>query len=246
MISTVVYPSVSILDNASILSITGGSQQAMIYGFGHCGYGALCHKLSQPDSPLKIMLDCSVGNNQQPFYTLDGRKIQQINPEFSSKDTAEANIEICSRMCKAGITNLVLENLKRETEGLTLIPVIFAIDSDDLPVNPANVATREQPLNSFLTNQELRRTYKLCCEIGDEEIRRVALKTFKFIKLQLVNVSEYTCVATTPFWTRRGWSEAWKTRKSTPRSTCPVQVKRTPWNEQLIQAAQAYKREKYQ
>jgi len=242
MIPNISYPPVRALDYGSVRKICGGSEQAMIYGFGHCGYGALCQKLAEPGSPLKKVLDCTVGNNAEVAKTLEGRIIQQIDSDINLfDDSPESNVKICSRMCKAGITNIVLENYKRANEGLPLIPVIFCVDSANLPLNPSRIASKEEPINHFLTHQELRRAFKLCCEFDDPAFKKIALATFKFTELVEIAPQTYQLKEIPPFWARNPeqWNSDWSKRRS-----ASVTKKNNPkWQLELHKAINQYNRQ---
>lgn len=225
------YPSIKTLDEKSIRDICNGSEEAMIYGFGHCGYGPLCIKLNEIKS-LKKILDCTVGNHLHEFKTLEGRKIEQIEIPLPNKDESQEYVSYCKRMCKAGITNLILENYKRYNKGLSLIPIIFSIDSDEFTADPRYITTRQIPFNQYLTNQELRRAFKLCFDVDDENLRLIAKKTFKFIKLVSLKEGHYKFENTTPIWERKAWESSWKERKDTSK-----QFKKNDkfdWRKQLI------------
>lgn len=234
-------PVVRNVDPDSVLRCCEESKQAMVYGFTHCGYGALCAILSGKDSPLKKMYDCTLGNPDRTQYNLEGRELYQINPDLPTEDTPEANISICNRMCKAGITNLVIENYKRSIESLPLIPVIFSVDSDDLPLDPKCVASRDEKLNGFLTHKELRRCYKLCNEFPDADFQQIARATFKFLKLTKGEGDTFNLVQVNPFWERgQGWEQAWLDRKKTSEKKNPEKV---DWKDEVQEAIRLIKRE---
>jgi hypothetical protein len=110
MINNLINPSLINLDNESVQKLCAPSKQVMVYGFTHCGYGAICKKLGENNPVVKKLLDCSLGNYEVPFKTIEGRNIEQIRFDMPIEDTAEANIKICNRMCKTGLVNIVLEN----------------------------------------------------------------------------------------------------------------------------------------
>lgn len=241
MISGLTNPSLIHLDSDSVINLCGPSKQAMVYGFTHCGYGAICKKLSDPGSCVERLFDCGLGNFDTHFKTLEGRVIEQIKFEISQDDTPEENVKICNRMCKSGITNLVLENYKRKCEGLPLIPVIFCIDSDAAPMDSTRMASRQPELNQLLTHHELRRAYKLCCEVNDPTIAAIAQETFKFAKLcSQPEEGLYSLRQIEPCWERDGekWQKAWGERMATKK---PLLKKKISWKKELQTAINRYK-----
>src|SRR5689334_24479424 len=68
-------------------------------------------------------------------------------------------------------------------------PILFCIDGSnndtDTPLTPENLASKKEDFNSLVTFKELRRAYKLCEEIDDKEIRDVAKRSFKFVKVNV-------------------------------------------------------------
>ena len=212
-------PVIDRLDFASVNTICKGSKQVVVYGYGYCGYGGLLKKMNEPGSPIEKILDCSLGNNDAKFKTLEGRVITPINAGIDKlPDTIEGNVKLCSRMCKAGLTNIVVENYKRKAEGLTLIPIIFCIDVEgasdkDVPFDPTRFASKDERVNHLLTNQEIRRAYKLCCHAPNSKFQEVAKETFKWTKLVKIGHNSYTLIETLPFWERDpGFNSAWEKR----------------------------------
>ena len=140
-------------------------------------------------------------------------------------------------MCKAGITNIVLENYKRDFEELPLIPVIFCIDSETLPFDSKRIASKDKELNCLFTHQEIRRACKLCCEVENECLKEIALKTFKFTKLVKVKDETYKLELIKPFWqTNSDWQDDWKER----RNISSTKKESATWKKELIKAIVDY------
>ena len=173
--------------HASVSMICQGSDQAMVYGWKHCGY-TLVESAIQDNSDnvshnsIKKTYDFNAGDpldhGSVLVTTAEGRKINLID-----YDAPEYNV---NRMCKTGITNVVLENYKRQKEGLSLIPVLFVIDitGNPHPYSSQMLCSKEPKINAQVTHKELRRAFKLCTH-PNPKIRRIALETFKFIKIDI-------------------------------------------------------------
>ena len=175
----------------SLCSISKGSDQVMIYGWSHCAYYEInyatkgvissCILDSNLSFPIKKLFRNFIGGdpaaNTELATTLEGRKINLI--DYNS--TSEKKL---SRQCKTAIANIVLENYKRQKEGLPLIPVIFAIDITDNPhpYSIEKICSKASRINGQVTHKELRRAYKLCTH-PNPKIRAIALQTFKFVKV---------------------------------------------------------------
>ena len=169
---------------SSAAKLCKGSEQAMIYGWRHCGYYQVSHVLDGiHDGPLKKTLNYLAGDptlaaNNDFVTTLEGRNVNLID-----YDPTERHL---SRKCKAAITDIVLENYKRQKEGLPLIPIIFCIDITDnpQPYSIEKICSKDSKINGQVTHKELRRAYKLCTH-PNPKIRAIALQTFKFAKISV-------------------------------------------------------------
>ncbi len=110
--------------------------------------------------------------------------------ESLGKDVNEAGVKDdqqrhFSYICKAGVTNAVIENAKRIEENLAVNPFIFDIDIDanPWPSTPETIMTKEGANNDRVTNKELRRAWKLCYDPKvNPKIQAAAKKTFVFVK----------------------------------------------------------------
>ena len=189
----------SIIDYPSLLASIGGeTAQLMVYGFADCKYNIIvkilrtAHPFGTAENPIKRVFDFRIADYRLRYdrsdaiedpiktYTSEGREIFRIKRSTSTT----------ARICKAALVNMVIENVKREREGLPLIPVLFTIDisSDTSGQYPPCINDLINIRNRY-TFKELRRVYKLCADPElPPEVRAIAERTFKFVKV-LVSTS---------------------------------------------------------
>lgn len=194
--SDISYNDIS-FNNAGFSEILGDSSQVMVYGFQHCAYSKVSMALEsgrgKTDSVQKVF-DCSVGNiATDPLAaapaptrtTLEDREMDQILYDQYRGGDNESTRQ-CNRMCKAGLTNLVIENYKREKEGASIIPLIFVTDitGNEYPSTAGAVTSKDSVLNNLVTHGELRRASKLA-RYPNKDVADVAQKTFKFARLDV-------------------------------------------------------------
>jgi hypothetical protein len=178
----------TVIDYPSLTRVLGGeTQQLMVYGFADCKYDIIATALRRPSpfgekisgNPVQRVFDHTLANtylteSPETTYTLEGSRIQKI--KFPDN--------IASK-CKAALVNIIIENCKRTTKGLPLIPVLFAISistdsSGFYPPSIADLITNKK----HITLKELRRAYKLCSDPSlPEYVRTIAERTFKFVKV---------------------------------------------------------------
>ena len=116
--------------------------------------------------------------------THHGRKVHQIDSKLHEVDDADG-VKKSRRTCKAGIVNTVLENYRLSKEGKPLLPLVFC---NDIEGNRHPEASESEGIfdagSGYVSSSELRRIYKICySEQVPEEIREVAKRTFKFVKV---------------------------------------------------------------
>ena len=176
-------------------SIGGESPQLMLYGFDDCKYTDITSTLLKPDAfgpeavenPIKRVFSHTIGNiylNETPetAFTLEGRKFHKIKRP-----------DRMASICKAALVNIIIENVKRNREDLLLIPILFTIDisTDTSGFYPPTISDVITNKNQY-TLKELRRVYKLCTDTSlPEEVREVANRTFKFVKVLVSNSSTH-------------------------------------------------------
>lgn len=203
------------LDLDSAHAICDGATQVMVYGFQHCRYTQVTEALKSEKSPFKKIYDCSIGGPFAPeevMTTLEGKRLKQIPIPYLDQQNVVRELK---QYCKAGLANMVIENVKRARQGLELIPVLFIVDIDgnNHPLTPDSVSNKQY---TFVTMGELRRAYKLCNDPGlHPKVRAIANATFKFVQTCQHHddgVVTYSLKQIAPFWQQQGWSEAWETR----------------------------------
>ena len=199
----------------STLEICKPSRQVAVYGFQHCGY-------------TNVMRGLRESNLFQNVYS----GFLSVSPP---KDRTTIENRVIDSFCsggkfKATLVDIVFENSQRKKLGLPLIPVLFCVDTYDNwhPWNPESVCDHSY----YVTNSEMRRAYKLCCEFEDPAIRQVAGETFKFVKLakhktkpDTIELQEIDAP-----WKCTGWEAAWARRKT---YTIPRPGKTSDWRADL-------------
>lgn len=204
------------LDFTSVREVIGDTEQVMVYGWEHCYYTGVTQAFeNSPDSFLKKVFNSSVGFiGAEKERTLEGREIQKLSVySKQAKDT--------HRFCKAGVTNLLLENYKRFKEGKEIIPVLFCVDTDEnqYVTTKDTVSTKDKNNNKLITNSELRRCYKLCCELESSEhpelreMANIARQMFKFAKV-VKNGDKAVLRRVPALWEQTDLSSAMQKRKN--------------------------------
>ena len=193
------------INDSSIHHVCGGSELAAVYGFQHCYYDQV-KKALESHPQIKRVYDLSLGENRPAYFRfldkeritrLDGSLLEQIDSGISEEtDPPLDGVRMATRQCKASITNLIVENLKRAHAGKECIPIIVCYDKDNNHIPPLveNILTKtkkiqltptfEIDLNSVVTHSEMRRMAKLCNDPHlDERIKEVARRSFKFVRV---------------------------------------------------------------
>jgi hypothetical protein len=219
------------------------ADQVMVYGWASCLYIEVGNTLGKdPKSPVKKVFDCALGEcsaSEEEKTTLEGRTMEQI---------CASSTDSIGRVCKAGIAALMLENYKRKQENLPLIPLIFCYDIEGKKriITPESIASRDPEANKIITNKELRRCYKICCELEkDPELKaiaEVAKESLKFVKLTGNESTEYKLELIHPFWESPKWETSWKERIATKQPADPSKV--DLWREELKAAMASYNEKK--
>lgn len=197
------------LNYLSVKALCGESKQAMVYGFERCAYQDVADVLGK--FYLEKVFNWFVGDPTKAVIirtTIEGRVIEQL----PIKPYPPSELPAPSQRHKAGLSNIVLENYKRAKVGLPLIPIIFCvdIDSNSRPIDIEILASNQ----TRYTFKELRRAYKLICEFDNPELRRIALATFKFVKLTKEREASYKLDLVPAPWANVRWKELWAKRKA--------------------------------
>lgn len=198
------------IDKASISKLLGGSKEVVCYGLSSCMYGQVVRLLGlEKDLQVHDVLD----------YEDVDRPIALIETDAGGDDV--------KRICKAGITSLLLENYKRMQQGQPIIPLIFCVefhdDDTDIMLDVERVA-KLSGIKSSVTDAELRRCFKSYYEM-DADMQRVAEQTFKFVSVRQDKKEEdlYHLDEVAPFWNHPKWKQLWtersgaKVKKSEPK-----------------------------
>jgi hypothetical protein len=215
------------LDINSVKTVCGSSSQVMVYGRASCRYEQIGLLLTQqPDLHIKKTFQFKLGNPYEYEITLEGNQFEKMQL------TLPLTI---SRICKAGLVNMVIENYRRIQQDLPLIPILFIItrEQDPLPISAESLTSRSK--ENRLTHQELRRAYKLCTELENltQTIIEVAVASFRFIKLQVNPTTlRYELHQVKPIWEAPEWSELWKKRLAT-RARTQLKDPEMNWRTQL-------------
>jgi hypothetical protein len=227
----------------SVSAICKGANQVMVYGGGHCQYKEVTDCLDDQaylyGSRIQKVFSCLVAGSLRVYHTttLEGRNMNIIK---YVQDLSHP--KVIARACKAALTDLVLENYKRIKEGEEIIPMLFCIDIDGnpKPYTAESICSREQAHNQQITHTELRRAYKLCTH-KNPAIRRAALATFKFVKLEHQGGRTYALKQIPAPWESSKFAKNWKKReKSSSSKPKPDSVN---WRKQLESCVEAYDRE---
>ncbi len=241
-------------DISALDTICKGADQVMVYGWKHCLYHlvgqAICTMTVHPDFPIKKVFSYRIGNPSNPnAKTLSGRKLNTLyftgsDSSLKSKRPSPAlSQKTIARECKTALTNLVLENYKRKSEGKPLIPILFCIDIDDnpTPASYSHIATKHPQFNEQITYKELRRAYKLCTH-KNVLVRKAALETFKFIKLTKNQEGDYTLKPVPAPWAHSQFPTVWNIRSKV--STSKPKQAHVNWRKQLDQRIREFETSK--
>ena len=226
-------------DLQSAHDICDRAEEVMIYGFQHCRYTQVTEAIKSDCSPFKKVYDCSIGGPYAPeevMTTLEGGRFYQVDIKGLDRDN---NVRRLKQYCKAGLVNLIIENVKRAKQQKKLIPALLIIDIDGNQhrLTPDAVSNKKY---TFVTMAELRRIYKLCNDPKlDPKIKEIAAATFKFAKTCKHHDKEgifSSLEQIEPFWKSIGWAEAWQARmgeaEKEEKSESEVE-KRAYWRDQL-------------
>ena len=226
-------------DLQSAHDICDRAEEVMIYGFQHCRYTQVTEAIKSDGSPFKKVYDCSIGGPYAPeevMTTLEGNRFYQVDIRGLDRND---DVRRLKQYCKAGLVNLIIENVKRAKQQKKLIPALLIVDIDGNRhrLTPDAVSNKQY---TFVTMGELRRVYKLCNDPKlDPKIKEIATATFKFAKTCEHHDREgvyYSLQQIEPFWKNSGWTEAWQARmgeaEQEKKSESEVE-KRAYWREQL-------------
>ena len=212
----------------SFKQICPNATQVMVCGWESCHYQQVRQALNiQPGSPIKRVLQYNVDS------TIEGRMIGLVPTMYEVlgnivDSTTREVVKLedhrkTTRLYKAAMTSLALENYHRMKEGNTPIPLLFCIEASDCPssgkTSAETILSKVRPLNRLITHSELRRLYKLCTEFeksDDHELRelsKVARHMIKFVRLEKQPNGSYTFKEQPLFCDQKDWEDKWAARK---------------------------------
>jgi len=217
-------------------------REVMVYGFESCEYGIISNILSSQIGKEKVY-NCRLGyfyTQDKCFSTLDGRRIEVLS-EASSEQ----------RLCKDTLTNIVLENFKRQYLGLELVSLLFVVQSDQSNdyFKPSEIIKKkcDDDDEKLYTNSELRRLYKLCNDLNNPILEKIAKKTVCFAKIKLVDDATKKYEISTvedPFWIDQEWVDLWtaynKSKKKDP------SVSSHNWRLNLLEKVSSFKKRMFE
>lgn len=159
----------------SLERLSNGSDTVMLYGFFNFGFHRVEQKL---DELGKKVLDFDSLCHEEAIPKSFSIILRPADDSYTLEDC-----------CKLSLTNYVVNNYLRSLRGEEMLPFFFCIDSNqNIEFSPMNLSNPNQyrkiKAKNLITVKELRRAYKLCYDRSvDPRLRRVALKTFHFIKV---------------------------------------------------------------
>jgi hypothetical protein len=230
------------LDLNSVHKVLGNANDVVVYGFKSAHYVTLGDRLKYPDAKLAKVFDYSIGDLE-----VAGPEEPQERMVYHTEDTEEDRINWAYE-AKAGLTNLVLENYKREKEGRALMPLLFCIGSNTAKslqtITPKSLA--EKTWDFVITLKELRRTHKLCKyfeESDDSEMRKladVAKRTLKLVTVDKTPCGQYTLNLVEPVWNDSSWDAEWTKRMRFHPPGYVKEVLHQKWYKELQERVQHY------
>ena len=238
-----VTPSPFSLDKDSVRKVLGNSKEVLVYGFGHAHYTKVSDELKKGLGNIQKVFDWSIGNpqlaNKSVITTALGQTMEQISFEESPEGRTQT-----ARLCKAGITNLILENYKRHKRGQEPIQLLFCVSSNTADPSFASTAesisSREPTKNAVITHKELRRLYKLCKELeGSKDpelilLSEIAKKSVKMVSVNQKPSGDYELAEVPPMWEDPNWNIEWQKRLTLrPMNSTQVAMHRK-WRRELI------------
>lgn len=241
------------LDYSSVKRVVGNSQQVMFCGSVNSHSNEIAHALltDTEQSQIKEIFDFHIGEKSFSINkTMEGREIEKLYVYDEKQD------KIMNRQGKAAITNMLLENFKREQEGLEPIPVIFFMDENKSffgkDTTAEKMSSKEDKFNKLFINSQLRRCFKLYQELKDSdqpELRQMAEVARKMFKFVIVTNEKDKAVLKElpPIWDRKDVFEGMHKRADQSKNKNKgfnVSGFSGTWRRQLLWAAQDYNREK--
>lgn len=145
-------------------------EQVVVYGFASCGYDNVREVFARAG---KKAFDWQIGRDLTNFSKLKEKGVVPLKPAGFT------------RICKNALVYLVLENYLRKMSGQEIVPLVFCIDMEKNTYSPPSteeIFSRKE--EDYVSHIELRRMAKLCFDEDiSRDVRKVALETFKYVKV---------------------------------------------------------------
>lgn len=195
-----------------------------------------------------------INENKQKILSKPHLKYQPFQSNNCVQNSNNLS-EFSRRTWKTHLTNIILENVARARLGQEIIPLIFITDREIYSDTPGsylkNLTTPEsvaEKLNRKITSAEMRRAYKLCFEMGDDEVSKeimsIAHQTLHFAKICKDDEKQQLRLEnSTPLWEREGWESAWQARMGRYQYYRPLKRAKkgdSYWREQSIKVVSMF------
>ncbi|ASQ45117.1 hypothetical protein [Legionella clemsonensis] len=230
----------------SVKAILGDSKEVLVYGFSNCQYGYVARALNA--LTIKAMIKDSFKNEFEMLEFDSQPHVPDASLDLNSIDYQEyverEKTILFARECKALITSLCINNLKRKQNNEPIIPLLFCIEGEfsgySVSLNIKSVAESHPMLGTYITDEELRHCFKMWMFETEPEFKEVIRETIKFVKLlpHPVEPESYQLQSIAPFWEKPEWAAALDKRQ--PMKTPEALKKKTfPWREITAQKVSA-------
>lgn len=230
----------------SLNTLLTGARRVMVYGYEYAHYYDVFEDISHNKKKLREV---------EPITWSSVASVKE-GLRFAESSKPFVNI---SRTCKTGLTNIFLDNYKKVKQGENPTLILFCVGtnmptgdlrgkkSPPLP-EPETLADRNSPYYSKITQKELRRMYKICCDISektsDPELRllaEVAKKSVKFVTVDYdETLDQFVMHEVPPTWDDPRWGKVWAKRMDSRPSTREVKAATDKWENQLLEAVHRF------
>ncbi|OCH98236.1 hypothetical protein A8135_11775 [Legionella jamestowniensis] len=234
------------LSSSSVKAILGDSKEVLVYGFSNCQYGYVARALNALQ--IKAMIKDSFKNEFEMLafdsesHALDA--IQDLNSNEYQEYMEREKTILFARECKTLITSLCVNNLKRKQNNEPIIPLLFCVEAEfpgySVSLNIKSVAESHPMLGTYITDEELRRSFKMSTFETNPEFKAVIKETIKFVKLlpDSFEPDSYHLQSIAPFWEKPEWPSAWDKRQPM-KTPAALKTKQFPWREVTSQKVSA-------
>lgn len=226
------YKPKPILDLSKFTSVCAPNKQVMVYGIASCDYNDILSWLRELkwDGDYKDVFSYLLGQSEQHNKGMLANK-EHITSENKVIEKINHSGDLCSKtQCKAGLINMIIENLKRKEEGKPIIPIVFVVEKDNIKLDVGKVLDK---VKKAYTDAEIRQAYKLCHDPSvNEKIRKISQESFIFISLSTNTNNELAKFSFTKIaspWESSDWATRWINRRKTENPN----PKPYPWRKEI-------------